>query len=273
MSKEIETLEQLFKEGSTFTYSNFCYPHEDYPGEFSGHSTPQWISWEKRVANAVNSTNNSNSPNIELVETALKITTKGNRIAAFSRAKELLLTALQQSIEALSEDKFNELIDNGTVQHADLNIGTGKIFIVHGHDSELKNDLERFLKEIGLVPIVLHRQPDGGATIIEKIEKHSDVGYTFILLTPDEIAYTNDQETVEDQLRAKEKRARPNVIFEFGYFVGKLGRQRVCCLHKGEVAVPSDLQGLVYKKVGSSIDQIGFSIIKELKAAGYHISI
>jgi len=38
-----------------------------------------------------------------------------------------------------------------------------------------------------LEPIVLHRQPDEGKTIIEKFEKHEDVGYVFILLTPDAI--------------------------------------------------------------------------------------
>jgi predicted nucleotide-binding protein len=61
--------------------------------------------------------------------------------------------------------------------------------------------------------------------------------------------------------------------FEFGYFVGKLGRGRVCCLIKGEVARPSDIDGLVYKPISESIEAIGFSIIKELKSAGYTIKI
>lgn len=112
---------------------------------------------------------------------------------------------------------------------------------------------------------------------IEKFEKHSDVGYAFILLTPDEIAYTVDQEDQDDEKRRKEgrkeKRARSNVIFEFGYFVGKLGRKRVCCLHKGDVALPSDLGGLVYKKVDGSLESLGFSLIKELKTAGYQLKL
>jgi len=68
-------------------------------------------------------------------------------------------------------------------------------------------------------------------------------------------------------------RARPNVIFEFGYFIGKLGRSKVCCLHKGDVVVPSDLDGLVYKNVDDSLDSQAFSIIRELKAAGYVINV
>jgi predicted nucleotide-binding protein len=147
------------------------------------------------------------------------------------------------------------------------------VFVVHGHDDGLKTDVERFLLQIGLEPIVLHRQPDQGQTIIEKFERHSDVGFAFVLLTPDEIAYTADQANLPEELRAKEQRSRPNVIFEFGYFVGKLGRQRVCCIYKGSVALPSDLAGLVYKRAEPSLDSQAYPIIQELKAAGYQIKL
>jgi predicted nucleotide-binding protein len=129
-----------------------------------------------------------------------------------------------------------------------------KVFIVHGHDDVAKTQLELFLHEIGLQPIVLHRQADEGLTIIEKFEKHSDVGYAFVLLTSDEIAYLAADDGKPDRERQKEARARPNVIFEFGYFVGKLGRSRVCCLHTGTVSLPSDVSGVIYKRYERRID-------------------
>ncbi len=147
-----------------------------------------------------------------------------------------------------------------------------KIFVVHGHDDNAKTNLELFLIKIGLTPIVLHRQADEGLTIIEKFEKHSDVGYAFILLTPDEIAYLSSEASKAEKERLKEFRARPNVIFEFGYFVGKLGRSRVCCLCKGGVSLPSDVNGVIYKRFTNNIDEIGLSIIDELKASGYQIT-
>ena len=149
---------------------------------------------------------------------------------------------------------------------------TNKVFIVHGHDEVSKNSLEVFLHEIGLEPVVLHRQADEGLTVIEKFEKHSDVSYAFILLTPDEIAYLKSEEHKTDSERRKEYRARPNVIFEFGFFVGKLGRSRVCCLYTGEVTLPSDVSGMIYKKYNSSIEEVAYSIIKDLKASGYAIA-
>ena len=146
-----------------------------------------------------------------------------------------------------------------------------KVFVVHGHDEVAKTNLEVFLNEIGLQPIVLHRQTDEGLTVIEKFEKHSDVGYAFILLTPDDVAYLKADEAKNEQDRKKELRARPNVIFEFGYFVGKLGRSRVCCLYTGNVTLPSDVNGMIYKKFNASIDEVAYSIIKDLKASGYSV--
>lgn len=144
-----------------------------------------------------------------------------------------------------------------------------KVFIVHGRDEIAKSSLEIFLHENKFDPVVLHRQADEGLTVIEKFEKHSDVGYAFILLTPDEIAYLASEEKLPDVDRRKEFRARPNVIFEFGYFVGKLGRGRVCCLYTGNVSLPSDVSGMIYKKYDKAIEEVGYSILKDLKAAGY----
>lgn len=148
---------------------------------------------------------------------------------------------------------------------------TNKVFIVHGRDDAAKANLEAFVREIGLEPIVLHRQADGGLTVIEKFEKHSDVGYAFILLTPDELAYLASESSRPEADRAIERRARPNVIFEWGYFVGKLGRPRVCCISTGNVDLPSDMHGLVTKRYQSSVEEVGYSIIKDLKAAGYKV--
>jgi predicted nucleotide-binding protein len=146
-----------------------------------------------------------------------------------------------------------------------------KVFIVHGRDDGAKANLETFIREIGLDPIVLHRQADGGLTVIEKFEKHSDVGYAFILLTPDELAYLGSESSKPEEDRAVERRARPNVIFEWGYFVGKLGRPRVCCILTGDVDLPSDMSGLVTKRYQTSVEEVGWAIIKDLKSAGYKV--
>ena len=146
-----------------------------------------------------------------------------------------------------------------------------KVFVVHGHDIELKNDVELFLKSIDLDPIVLHRQVDEGLTIIEKFEKHANVNYAIVLLTPDDFGFAKSEAPKVEKDRKIEARARQNVIFEFGYFIGKLSRQNVCCIYKHGVTLPSDLSGYIYKEVNRSVEEVGLFLMKELKNSGLQV--
>ncbi|HEV7746191.1 MAG TPA: nucleotide-binding protein [Pyrinomonadaceae bacterium] len=116
-----------------------------------------------------------------------------------------------------------------------------RVFVVHGHDNDAKEGTARFLERLGLQPIVLHEQPSAGRTVIEKFESYSgDIAFAVVLLTPDDVGAVA---TAANDLRA---RARQNVIMELGFFIGRLGRVRVCALHKGGVELPSDYQGVLY---------------------------
>ena len=269
MDSDLDLLERLLQEGHAFAWANFCYESTERPGRYAGAHQPAWIAWTTRTFNTINRIMAQDSPALQLARVGARIPTQGYGPDQFDRAKATFLRAIEIGIAALQEDAYGELriAESTNVSPALSN----RVFVVHGHDSALKTDLERFLREIRLEPVVLHRQPDQGATIIEKFEKHSDVGFAFILLTPDEIAYTSDQEGRADSERTKELRARPNVIFEFEYFVARLGRNRVCALVKGDTSIPSDLSGLVYKRIVDLIDPQAYSIIRELRAAGYEI--
>jgi predicted nucleotide-binding protein len=269
MTKTKETLRSLIEEGEKFTYENFCSARSQY-GNPSSYSQ-KWIVWRTRVEAFVKSKFGEDSVPFVNLSKGLSIRLLGNGSDSFVNAKTLILGALVGAELALEDEAIKEI---GSVEVSSAGISiSNKVFIVHGHDEKAKNELEIFLKELGLQPIVLHRQADEGQTIIEKFEKHADVGYAFILLTPDEVSYSANQESLEDNEKRKEYRARPNVIFEFGYFVGKLGRQRVCCLYTGNVTLPSDISGLLYKKFNCAIEESGYSIIKELKAAGYRVDL
>ena len=122
-----------------------------------------------------------------------------------------------------------------------------KVFVVHGHDGEAKEIACRFIEKLGLEPVVLHEQANEGQTIVEKFEKHSDVAFALILLTPD------DKGESVNALENLRFRARQNVVLELGYFMGALGRKNVCALHKGGIEMPSDYTGVLYV----SMDEAG----------------
>jgi predicted nucleotide-binding protein len=143
---------------------------------------------------------------------------------------------------------------------------TRDVFIVHGHDGDLKNDLARFLERLGFNPIILHEQPDRGLTIPQKLSLESSrVGYAFILHTPDDEGRNIATSTT------LEARSRQNVVFEHGMFVGKFSASRVCAIVREGVEIPSDLSGVIYKRIpkGAGITSIALELIKELREAGY----
>jgi hypothetical protein len=137
-----------------------------------------------------------------------------------------------------------------------------KIFIVHGHDEGSRESVARFLEKIGFEPIILHEQANRGRTVIEKVEAHGDVGFAVVLLTPD------DEGCVRGG--SLEPRARQNVLLELGYFIGRLGRDHVCALKRGELEIPSDFAGVVWELMDSS-GGWKQALARELKAAGHYI--
>ncbi|MDH4085351.1 MAG: nucleotide-binding protein [Nitrospira sp.] len=143
---------------------------------------------------------------------------------------------------------------------------TRDVFIVHGHDGELKNELARLLERLEFHVIILHEQADKGQTIIQKLQyEGSRVGFAFILHTPD------DEGRIANTDSALSPRSRQNVVFEHGMFVGRFTHSRVCAIVKQGVEIPSDLSGIVYKTIpsGGGIQSIALEIVRELRAADY----
>lgn len=141
-------------------------------------------------------------------------------------------------------------------------VNNKKVFIAHGH-GYLKDAVARVIEKLKLDPIILEEKPSSGHTIIGKFEKYADVGYAVVLLTPDDVGGLAGGEMLD--------RARQNVIFELGYFVGKIGLGHVCLLFDG-VELPSDLLGVVYVRFDST-GAWKLHLAKELDAAGYDIDL
>ena len=172
------------------------------------------------------------------------------------------LALLGQAVRSLEED-LAELGEEPPPQAPvqPKPIETDEIFIVHGHDSPAKNEVARLIERAGLRAVILHEQANQGRTIIEKFEDHGGAaGFAVIVLTPDDVGGID-----ADHL---EPRARQNVIGEMFWFAGRLSRQRVCALKRGNIEMPSDFAGIGYV----DMDDRGawkMELLKELQAAGY----
>lgn len=160
----------------------------------------------------------------------------------FPLTKENILSDLPIFKDEI-KDITTRVLNSIQLKHMPSNLvvdkNTNKVFIVHGHDDSLKNEVESFIKELNLNPIILHKKASSGSTIIEKIENHvNKSSYGITLYSPCDVGGKN-----ENNLNP---RARQNVVFEHGFLIGRLGRDKTCAIIKSDLEKPNDISGLVY---------------------------
>jgi predicted nucleotide-binding protein len=167
-----------------------------------------------------------------------------------------MLTTIDET-HLISVNPKTEIINN-TQQQA--------VFIVHGHNVTMREAVARVIEKLSLKAIILNQEPNQGQTIIEKFIANSNVNFAVVLFSPDDIGYG------KEEMEKSKYRARQNVILELGYFIGKLGRERVMLLHQEEAnfEMPSDYTGTVYTKYDNE-GRWQFELVKELKKCGYEV--
>jgi predicted nucleotide-binding protein len=223
---------------------------------YNGELQPEYISWKLQAILAIQELGECAKPILRDIEADKH----GNFFYQESAAR--ILGGLRAAL-AVAERKY------GTPQPnlgAKADAPNKKVFVVHGHDESLLNQVARFLENLELEPVILFEQPGKGRTIIEELEQNAEVNFAVVLLTPDDLGKAVDSPS------DYKRRARQNVIFELGYFVGKYGRERVAVLYDEKVELPSDYHGIEYIE----IDKHGawkLKLAKELKSSGLSIDM
>jgi predicted nucleotide-binding protein len=248
VNRAITNMQELESYGVDFNKWN-SYNSEYLKQAFNNESNEYKISYDE-AGFAVPDLQGVPSPNDKLKQLKEKIAKK----VAF-------LDQLLESVDLLRSDV--EITTPGVNSNVKTDVDKNKVFIVHGHDDTLKLDVARTLEKLGLEAIILHEQANGGMTILEKFEEHSNVGFAVVLLTGD------DEGKAKTEMDLK-IRARQNVVLELGYFIGKLGRKRICPLYSAGVELPSDVYGLVYVPIDKA-RAWQWALVAELKKAGYSV--
>ena len=145
-----------------------------------------------------------------------------------------------------------------------------KIFVVHGHDSTSREQLELILHKLGLEHFVLANSGGDGLTIIEALEKEigKDGGSKFgiVLLTPDDFGYSKI-----DGPDKVQPRARQNVVLEMGMLISAIGRKNTVILKKGHLEIPSDASGILYLGFNDHVKEIVPKLVDRLESSGFSI--
>ena len=226
---------------------------------------PEFCAWKERSVRFLTKTYGAEShelQNFNSFHFTLRVCSVRTPRSDFNRACVADLMRVKAIFQSYLEEMKESRQEESDESVAKPPLCRRKVFIVHGHDGELKQSVARIVEKQDLTAVILNEQPSGGATIIEKIEQNSDVGAAICLFTADDKCINeNDGEITT--------RARQNVVFEAGYFIGKLGRENVILLADKEIEMPSDLGGVVY----TDMENWQFSVCVELKKMGFEIDM
>ncbi|GAA0018536.1 TIR domain-containing protein [Bradyrhizobium diazoefficiens] len=184
----------------------------------------------------------------------------------YEKSRQSAIALLEQAIQGLRE-RMDDLASSYAPEGASLGDEvpqfSQRVFVVHGREGEEREAVARFLEKLGLEAVILHEQPNKGRALITKFGAvASDIGFAVVLMTPDDVGGLQGQ--------PQHPRARQNVIFELGFFIGMLGPERVAALVSSEVERPSDFDGVVYISIDNDWR---LPLCRELKAAGYAIDV
>jgi hypothetical protein len=148
-----------------------------------------------------------------------------------------------------------------TASRVSLVPATKNVFIIHGHDEPNQLRLRIMVKdEFKLNPVILLNRPGKSATTIEKFEDYAETcSYAIALFTRDD--------RIVKQAGSEYWQPRPNVIFETGWFVGRLGRGGVLILLEEGVKIHSDFDGVNRIQFQNNVEDKFRSIQAELEAA------
>lgn len=177
------------------------------------------------------------------------LSTQGSNSVNFGRDVEAVLAGQRPEVQP----------DAGT---------RARIFVVHGHDREARDQLELVLRRLGLEPFILQNADGGGKTIIEALEQniYRDSAFGVVLMTPDDFGYAKSEADAD-----RKPRPRQNVVLELGMVMASLGRERIAILQKGALERPSDTDGILRIEFNNHVREIVPKLVQRLQAAGFTI--
>jgi predicted nucleotide-binding protein len=145
-----------------------------------------------------------------------------------------------------------------------------RVLIVSGTDDAMKKALTKALGKLLLVPVVLCEEPGHGKKIVERYTTdYADVGLAVVLLSPDDYVYAKTEELTKRKLKP-----RQDVVFELGYLLGKLGKEKVLVLYreseKGEFEVNTDFEGINTAPF-DALDSWKLALLRGLADSGYQV--
>ena len=162
-------------------------------------------------------------------------------------AEGILLSAIEQ----LQKHGADEILTKSRIK-----LGGGRIFISHGNQTLALTKVERFIRALGLEPVMVIREASQGMSVDDLVDKKMNECDCAIILA-----------TADDNVSGY-MQPRPNVIHEIGLAQEKL-QNKVIYLKEEACEFPSNVRPKVWENFTQENMEAAFEkISKELRAFG-----
>lgn len=179
------------------------------------------------------------------------------------------------SLQGRKDDGLTEKfsVASSTAAHGSSTAATppADVFVVYGHNEEVKQETELMLRKWGLEPILLDQIPLEGLTLIEKLEKYIRKSpFAVVLATADDVCLSGAHDDDKTEFRA-----RQNVVLELGMLLALLGRPNVAILleKRENMKKPSDIEGLEYLPFETRVSDVRIGLAQMMNRQGYAINL
>ena len=102
-----------------------------------------------------------------------------------------------------------------------------KLFVIHGLDEKMNAPMIEFLISLGLEPILMRDKENSAKPIAVKFTQYNDIDFALAILSGDDFVYRKEN----GKPQSSHLKADQGVVFELGFWLGKLGRDRVIAFY------------------------------------------
>jgi len=102
----------------------------------------------------------------------------------------------------------------------------GRVCITYGRDQIMNKQVVSLIRELGIDPIVMQDKNNKDKPLAQFVIEHTDISFVITILSADDWVYPKNGKQSEAMMYADQR-----VIFHLGFWIGKLGRNRVFALY------------------------------------------
>jgi hypothetical protein len=175
---------------------------------------------------------------------------RSKNLEAYQQGLDMAEGIIQSAIDQLEQVGIQGIEDEQGYVTPSMN---KRIFISHGKNTPVLDRVERFIRTLGFVPVIIAREPSLGKSVDDLVEEQMTGCLCAIILA------TKDDE-VQDYFQP-----RLNVIHEIGLAQEKF-KNRVIYLKEDGCKFPSNVQPKVWEDfTQESLENVFEKIVKELR--------